>query len=157
MAFKGPENRKKLLLSMLTLAGLIGAAVLATSAVSAYLRSQDPINQCITDPSSQPYQISVPVTVLQDGTPDAIPEGIGITRDCIRPIHTLEENVIHVAYSRPHPFTLGHFLYYWLGDDLLAYNTDVYINGVQHSDGDFRDILLQEGDAIRIEFSTRGQ
>jgi hypothetical protein len=38
--------------------------------------------------------------------------------NCIRPAHTLEENVIHVAYSRPHDFTLGHFPYYWLGNDL---------------------------------------
>ena len=41
--------------------------------------------------------------------------------------HTVEENVIQVAYSRPYDFTLGHFLYYWLGNDLLQYDTKVYV------------------------------
>jgi hypothetical protein len=80
---------------------------------------------------------------------------VGIEHNCIRPVHTLEENVIHVAYSRPHDFTLGHFLYYWLGNDLLKYDTKVYVNGVQHTEGDLRDIVLREGDSIRIEFTTR--
>jgi hypothetical protein len=31
----------------------------------------------------------------------------------------------------------------------------VYINGIQHTAGDFRDIVIREGNSIRIEFTTR--
>jgi hypothetical protein len=47
----------RLFISMLVLAGLIGGAVLVTSASTAYFRSQDPVNQCIEDPESQPFQL----------------------------------------------------------------------------------------------------
>ena len=156
MGFESPEKKRKLLFSMLVLAVLIGGAVLATAAISRYFRSQDPVNHCISDPATQPFQLSVPVTVTENGSPAVVPEGVGITDNCTRPVHTLEENVIHVAYSEPHDFTLGHFLYYWLGDDILQYDTRVYVNGVQHTEGDFRDIVLGQGDSIRIEF-TRHQ
>jgi hypothetical protein len=154
MAFESPEKKRKLLFSMLVLAVLIGGAVLATAAISTYFRSRDPVNQCISDPATQPFQLSVPVTVTENGSPAVVPEGVAITHNCTRPVHTLEENVIHVAYSEPHDFTLGHFLYYWLGDDILQYDTRVHVNGVQHIQGDFRDILLRQGDSIRIEFTT---
>jgi hypothetical protein len=155
MAFESPEKKRKLLFSMLVLAVLIGGAVLATAAISTYFRSQDPVNQCISDPATQPFQLSVTVTVTENGSPAVVPEGVAITHNCTRPVHTLEENVIHVAYSEPHDFTLGHFLYYWLGDDILQYDTRVYVNGVQHTEGDFRDIVLRQGDSIRIEFTAR--
>jgi hypothetical protein len=154
MGFESPEKKRKLLFSMLVLAVLIGGAVLATAAISTYFRSQDPVNQCISDPARQPFQLSVAVTVTENGSPAVVPEGVGITDNCTRPVHTLEENVIHVAYSEPHDFTLGHFLYYWLGDGILQYDTRVYVNGVQHREDDFRDIVLRQGDSIRIEFTT---
>jgi hypothetical protein len=154
MGFESPEKKRKLLISMLVLAVLIGGAVLATAAISTYFRSQDAVNQCISDPATQPFQLSVPVTATENGSPAVVPEGVGITHNCTRPVHTLEENVIHVAYSEPHDFTLGHFLYYWLGDDILQYDTRVHVNGVQHTEGDFRDIVLRQGDSIRIEFTA---
>jgi len=139
----------------LILAGLIGGAVLATSTFTTYFRSQDPVNQCIDDPESQSFQLSIPITVIEDGFPALVPKGVGTEDGCIRPVHTVVENVIQVTYSRPHDFTLGHFLYYWLGNDLLQYDTKVYVNGAQHTEGDFRDIVLEEGDQIRIEFVSR--
>ena len=154
MAFEG-SKRRSLFFSMLILAGLIGGAVLATSAFTTYFRSQDPVNQCIDDPESQSFQLSIPITVIEDGFPALVPKGVGTEDGCIRPVHTVVENVIQVTYSRPHDFTLGHFLYYWLGNDLLQYDTKVYVNGAQHTEGDFRDIVLEEGDQIRIEFVSR--
>lgn len=154
MAFEG-SKRRSLFFSMLILAGLIGGAVLATSVFTTYFRSQDPVNQCVDDRESQPFQLSVPITVIEDGFPALVPEGVGIEDDCIRPVHTVEENVIQVTYSRPYDFTLGHFLYYWLGNDLLQYDTKVYVNDILHTEGDLRDIVLEEGDRIRIEFISR--
>jgi hypothetical protein len=153
-SFEGSTPRN-LLFSMLVLAGLIGGAVLATSAFTTYFRSQDPVNQCIDHPKSQPYQLSIPITVAEDGFPALVPKGVGIKDGCTRPVHTIEENVVQVAYSRPHDFTLGHFLYYWLGNNLLQYDTKVYVNGAVHIQGDFRDIILEQGNKIRIEFVSR--
>ncbi len=140
---------------MLVLAGLIGGAVLVTSESTAYFRSQDPVNHCIEDLESQPFQLPVPITVTEDGFPARVPEGIGITNDCIRPVHTIEEYIIQVKYSRPHNFTLGHFLYYWLGNELLRYDTKVYVNDFLHTKGDLRDSLLKDGDRIEIDFLSR--
>ena len=154
MAFEG-SKRRNLFFSMLILAGLIGGAVLATSAFTTYFRSQDPVNQCIDGPESQPFQLIVPITVIEDGFPAIVPKGVGIEDGCIRPVHTVEENVIQVTYSRPYDFTLGHFLYYWLGSDLLQYDTKVYVNDIAHTEGDLRDIVLEGGDRIRIEFVSR--
>jgi hypothetical protein len=42
-----------------------------------------------------------------------------------------------------------------LGNDLLHHDTKVYINGIQPRGGDLRDIVLREGESIRIEFTTR--
>ncbi len=155
MTLDGSKKRTSLFISMLILAGLIGGAVLVTSASTAYFRSQDPVNQCIQDLESHPFQLSVPITVTEDGFPARVPEGVGITDDCIRPVHTVEENIIQVKYSRPHNFTLGHFLYYWLGNELLQYDTKVYVNDILHNEGDLRDIPLKDGDRIKIEFLSR--
>lgn len=149
----GAEKKRKLLYSMLTLAALVGVSVVLTTVVTSYFRGQDPVNQCISDPATQPYQVSVPLTVYEDGVLSTVRD-VGMTEDCIRPVHTLVDDVIHVAYSRPYDFTLGHFFYYWLGDDILGYDTKVFVNDELH-DGDFRDIVLRQGDEIRIELVSR--
>jgi hypothetical protein len=140
---------------MLILAGLIGGAVLATSAFTTYFRSQDPVNQCIEHSKSQPFQLFVAITVIEDGSTALVPKGVGIIDGYIRPVHTVVENAIQVTYSRQYDFTLGHFIYYWLGNDLLQYDTRVYVNGAPHTEGDFRDIVLEQGHEIRIEFVRR--
>lgn len=155
MVFEDRDKRKRLLVSMGTLAAIVIGAGLGTVALTGYFRSQDPIYQCIENPEQQPYQISVLITVTEDGFPARVPAGVGIEDSCIRPIHTLEQNVIHVGYSRQHEFTLGHFLYYWIGNDLSNYDTQVYVNGELHTDGSFLDIPLRQGDSIRIEFTSR--
>jgi hypothetical protein len=155
MVFEGPEKKRKLLISMGVLAAIVAGAGLGTMAITGYFRGQDPIYQCIDNPATQPYQLSVPITVFEDGFPALVPSGVGIEDSCTRPVHTLEANVIHVAYSRPHEFTLGHFLYYWIGTDLQNYDTQVYVNGSLYTDGSFLDIPLSRGDSIRIEFTLR--
>jgi hypothetical protein len=155
MAFEGPEKRKKLLVSMGILAAIVVGAGLGTMALTGYFRSQDPIYQCIENPEGQPFQLSVPVTVTENGSPALVPAGVGMEDNCIRPIHTLEENIIHVGYIRPYEFHLGHFIYYWLGEDLKNYDTKVYVNGEQHTAGSFLDIPLRQGDSIRIELASR--
>jgi hypothetical protein len=148
-----PEKKRKLIYSMLVLAGVLGASVVLTALAASYFRGQDPVNQCITDPSNQPYQLSVPIEVHKDGSPIIVTD-VGFDDGCIRPVHTLTDNVIHVAYSRPHDFTLGHFFYYWLGNEIAKYDVQVRVNENLHS-GDFRDIVLKQGDTISVGLFTR--
>lgn len=152
---EGAGKKRRLVWSMILLVVVVVGAGAATMAVTGYFRDRDPIYQCIDDPRAQPYQVSVPVMVTEDGVPVRVPSGIGITEDCILPVHTLEEGVIHVAYTEPHQFTLGHFIYNWIGQDIVNYDTTVYVNGQEHTNGSFLDIELREGDEIRIEFTSR--
>jgi hypothetical protein len=151
---EGPDRRKRLLKSMITLAVLVLGAGLATNFILGYLRSQDPIYQCIEDPNSQPFQLSIPITAARDGNNVAVPAGIGMNNNCIRPLHTLEPNVLHIAYSKSYPFTLGHFLYIWK-IDLTKYNTKVYVNNILHTNGSYLDIVLRQGMSIRVNFTSK--
>jgi hypothetical protein len=139
---------------MITLAIVVLGAGLATNFILGYLRTQDPIYQCINDPKSQPFQLSIPIKVTRYGTNVPVPPSIGIDNKCIRPIHTLQPNIIHVAYSRPYPFTLGHFLYIWK-IDLTKYNTKVYVNNVLYTKGSYLDIVLKQGMYTRVDFTSR--
>jgi hypothetical protein len=149
-----PEKKRQLIRSMLVLAALLGASVVLTALATSYFRGQDPVNQCISNPTSQPYQLTLPIEVYENGIPATVKD-VGLEENCIRPVHTLEENVIHVAYEEQYGFTLGHFFYYWLGNDILLYDITVYVNGDQLADGDFRDVVLVQGDTIRIELTTK--
>ena len=151
---EGTDKRKRLLKSMITLAIAVLGAGLATNFILGYLRTQDPIYQCIKDPNSQPFQLSIPITVTLNGNNVAVPAGIGVNNNCIRPVHTIEPNVIHIAYSRPYPFTLGHFLYNWK-IDLTKYNTKVYVNDILNKNGSYLDIILKQGMSIRVEFTSK--
>jgi hypothetical protein len=149
-----PEKKRQLIRSMLVLAALLGASVVLTALATSYFRGQDPVNQCISNPTSQPYQLTIPIEVYENGIPATVKD-VGLEENCIRPVHTLEENAIHVAYEEQYDFTLGHFFYYWLGNDILLYDITVYVNGDQLADGDFRDVVLVQGDTIRIELTTK--
>jgi hypothetical protein len=151
---EGTDRHKRLLKSMITLAIAVLGAGLATNFILGYLRTQDPIYQCIKDPNSQPFQLSIPITVTLNGNNVAVPAGIGVNNNCIRPVHTIEPNVIHIAYSRPYPFTLGHFLYNWK-IDLTKYNTKVYVNDILNKNGSYLDIILKQGMSIRVEFTSK--
>ena len=151
---EGTDRHKRLLKSMITLAIAVLGAGLATNFILGYLRTQDPIYQCIKDPNSQPFQLSILITVTLNGNNVAVPAGIGVNNNCIRPVHTIEPNVIHIAYSRPYPFTLGHFLYNWK-IDLTKYNTKVYVNDILNKNGSYLDIILKQGMSIRVEFTSK--
>ena len=155
MAFEGPDKRKKLISSMGILAAIVIVAGFATMAVTGYFRSKDPLYQCIDNPTAQPFQLSIPISVTENGAPAIVPKGVGISEKCIHPIHTLEENMIHVAYSKQYNFTLGHFLYYWIGNKLHNYDVRAYIDDVPYTEGKLLDVPLKQGEYIRLDFRTK--
>ena len=153
--FEGPGKKKRVISSMIILVIVVVGAGAATMAVTGYLREQNPIYQCIGDPRAQPFQLCVPVQVSEDGLPVRVPSGLGISPHCTLPVHTLQEGEIHVAYTEPYPFTLGHFLFNWIGQDIARYDTTVYVNGQQYTEGHFLDMVLRDGEEVHIEFVSR--
>lgn len=151
---EGPDKKRKVLWSMVILAVVVVGAGVATKLATDSLRTNDPIYQCIDDPLSAPYQLSVRIAVTENGVPSLVPRGIGITEQCTLPVHTLEEGVIHVAYSEPYKFTLGHFLFNWK-IDLTKFDTTVYLNGQKYEATHFLDLPLKDGDSIRVDFVSR--
>jgi hypothetical protein len=151
---KQPDKRSRLIWSMITLAIIILGVGFVINFITGYLRSQDPIYQCIKNPNSQPFKLAVPITVTRDKNIVSVPTMIGFSNQCIKPIHTLEKNLIHVAYNRQYPFTLGHFLYIW-GIDISRYNAKVYVNGTLYTRGSYLDIPLKNGIPIRVDFTSK--
>lgn len=139
-------------MAVLAIVGL--GSVLGVSALTGYLKTRDPIYQCLSDPNSSPFQLFVPISVIQDGKSVEVPKGIGIEDNCIRPVHTLRENQIHVAYKEPYQFTLGHFLYNWK-IDLSKYQIRIFLDGQEYNKGSILDIPLTNGTSIRMEFSSK--
>lgn len=142
---------------MVLLAATVIGAGLITMAVTNYFRAGNPIYQCIVQPSKQPFQLSVPISVTEDGRPITVPAGVGVQNDCIHPIHTDKPNVIDISYSRPYNFTLGHFLYYWLGNRLRDFDTKAYLNGRQYTEGSILDISLKDGESISLILRSKGE
>jgi hypothetical protein len=152
--YQGRNKRKGLMLSMIILGATVIGTGIIVNHITAYFRSLDPIYHCISDPLNQPYQLNIPATALRDGEPLPIPPGIGTDNGCTKPVHTLQENVIHIGYEKYYPFTLGHFLYNWKAD-ITQYHVTVFINGDLHRDPDFLGIILKDGMDINIQFTRK--
>jgi hypothetical protein len=122
----------------------------------------------VSTQSASPYNASTPVTAMcmQDSTPLArhdhvllsitilgaaqpIPDSIGITPQCMRPLHTHagEPGRIHIESPVPHEFTLADFFIVWSEtggrpfnqNTIMGYNTSptyvivMTVDGVQSS------------------------
>jgi hypothetical protein len=159
MAFinKSGKTRTDLFLSMIGLLIIVIIVGLSVNYVTSYFRSQDPIYQCIRNPKEEPFQMAIATTATRDGKAITIPRNIGISQSCIRPVHTLQENQIHVSYVKPYPFTLGHFLYIW-GVKISDYDVKVYINNkIYSNDSSYLDIVLSKGMDLRLDFVSKNK
>ena len=153
MGWENGEKKKRVIRSMIALAVIAVVAGLITNIVTQQVRAQDPLYQCVSS-EDQPYQAYVTIFVTVDNQEIAVPKDIGITPDCVRPIHTHDTNgYIHIAYEKPHDFRLGHFLWYW-NFDILKYDATVYVNGFDVGEK-YLDTLLEDGMSIRMDFRSK--
>jgi hypothetical protein len=151
------KTHATLFLSMISLLIIVIIVGLSVNYVTNYFRSQDPIYQCIKNPKAEPFQMSILTTATRDGKAITIPRNIGISQSCIRPVHTLQVNQIHISYVKPYPFTLGHFLYIW-GIKISDYDVKVYINSKMYSnDGSYLDIVLSKDMVLRLDFVSKNK
>jgi hypothetical protein len=137
---------------MILIAVIAIAAGVVTNIITQQARSKDPLYQCI-ESENLPYQAYVTVSVTINDQPVEVPASIGISENCLRPIHTHDTSgLVHVVYDTPHNFTVGHFLWYW-GFNIQQYDTTVYVNGIQQDK--YLDIVLRDGMSIILDFKSK--
>lgn len=107
--------------------------------------------------------IHATLTITQDGKAIEVPASVGITGDCIHPVHTHDvTGLIHMDYPKPIVFTLGD-----LFDTMGIVLTDTQIGSIKMSDGytvvvtvngqelhKFRTLALTENAEIRVTITS---
>jgi hypothetical protein len=98
------------------------------------------------------YHVHAHLAIFVQGKPVAIPDGVGIPRDCYYWLHTHDDTgIIHIEAPRNSRPTLGEFYDIW-GQKLprrLA-STRVYVN-LKRFRGNAREIVLRNHTDITIE------
>lgn len=95
----------------------------------------------------------VPVLYRQ---PQILPAGIGISDDCMKPLHThLDDFIIHIEYSESYQFTMGDFFEVWADNNPYkdAKILSISLNGEKY-DGRYEDLILVDGQNIVLEFGN---
>ena len=147
-----PNKKKMLIRSMILIAVIAIAAGVVTNIITQQTRAKDPLYQCI-ESDNLPYQVFVTVSVSINGQPVEVPANIGISENCLRPIHTHDASgLVHVVYDTPHVFTIGHFLWYW-SFNIQQYDATVYVNGVEQEK--YLDIQLRDGMSVTLDFKSK--
>lgn len=137
---------------MVALAVVAITAGIITNIITQQARAQDPIYQCIAS-DNLPYQAYVSVSVTVNGEVTEVPASIGISDNCLRPMHTHDSTgLLHIVYDRPYDFKIGHFLWYW-GFNIQEYDATVYVNGVKQDA--YLDTVLRDGMTIIMDFRSK--
>ena len=129
------------------------AALLLLSAACA--GRSDPLTMCVQHETLQTH-IHVTFVPILDRQPRSLPANIGITPECMRPLHTHESDFgIHIESPGGEVWTMGDFFRVW-GDDSLYQGletTSISVNGERYED-DYRDIVLKDGMRVIIDFKS---
>jgi hypothetical protein len=135
---------------------LVGAGTGIAYLISIFFLAKSPLEQCITG-EDLPFKIHAILEVTIDGNVTTVPEGIGRSAECLRPLHTKEEGSVYVVYSRPIRFTLMDLIRLW-GLDTSNYDISIYVNkGEEYvsAGNDPRRVVFEDGMRIRMELTTR--
>ena len=115
----------------------------------------DPLTMCVQHETLQSH-IHVTFVPILDRSPRQLPADIGITPDCMRPLHTHATDFrIHIESPGGEVWIMGDFLRVW-GDDSLYQGletTSISVNGERYED-DYRDIVLKDGMRVIIDFKS---
>lgn len=151
-----PAKRRKTLRYLAITAAIgIGIALTNTLVVQKIVKADDPLYQCINGRDIT-YQLSVTMEIYVDGVKQNIPANIGMEPNCQRTMYTLsDDGVVHVAWTKPYAFTVGHFL--WISGfdyrDTDDKTSKIYVNGLESPD--FINTVLQDGATYKAEFVTK--
>jgi len=162
------EKKKKVTKGQLIIAPiLVGVSVGIALVINILITGPPPLEQCITsegDSSTDTkytFHQHAYLNVTLDGVSFTVPANIGITSDCIRPLHTTDSSgTIHSEFVKPVKFTLGNFIKLW-GLNLDQYDVKILVK--DSADVDLREVnvseintlFLRDGMRITIELTSR--
>lgn len=165
---KKPEVKKKLTKWNIILPVILGAAGTGIAfGVNWFISGPPPITKCIVDENLSFNQDAF-LHVTLDGIPFNVPSDVGRTEDCVRPVHTHENDTveeegikwtrIHSAYVKPTRFTLSDFVNLW-GLDLNQYNVKVFAKTPNEDSfkeiDDIRSLVLTNKIKIKMELTSK--
>ncbi|TSC90755.1 MAG: hypothetical protein G01um10142_246 [Parcubacteria group bacterium Gr01-1014_2] len=102
--------------------------------------------------------------IIINGEKQAIPANIGITSDCMRPVHTHDQaGIIHIEWKTKRDFPLSDFFRVWgktfNQNQILDYRTDegheiiLTVNG-QRSE-EYENLIMRDRDRISIIYQKK--
>lgn len=141
-------------------AGVFGFARLATQDKAGF----DVTRECVTHDGRLGMHIHPQLSILINGGHLGIPANIGITADCMRPVHTHDaSNQLHVEWTAARDFTLGEFFRVWgktfAKNQIFDYKANethtvtLTVNGAPNQE--FEKLVLRDNDQIVIEYKLR--
>ena len=159
---KPPKGKKKLTKAQLIIPVALGGAGTALAVIiNIVLVGPPPMEQCIPG-EDVPFDQRTYLNVTLDGQPFTVPANIGITSECITPLHTHEDDgTIHMQFFKPTRFTLGNFIKLW-GLDLSQYDVKIFVKNITEDDFseveagvDINTIFFGKDMKIRMELTSR--
>ncbi len=107
----------------------------------------------------QPFSIYIHLTITLDNNPMDLPDNLGYSENCIKPIHLHNDNEVHVIYSREVRLTFFELLR-TLDLNLDNYNSMIFIKFSDEEDympyrGGYRALELRDGMSIKIELKSK--
>ena len=117
--------------------------------------ADDATTACI-DESERASGIKATLVTVWNGTPEFLPEGVGITDDCTRPVHTVDDSS-YVYIVGDGKYTVGDFFEVWEDSPDTrpgAIVENVSLNG-QAFNGDYRAIVFEDDQRIVVAFGDR--
>ena len=115
----------------------------------------DATTACIDD-SERASGIKATLVTVWNGTPEFLPEDVGIADDCTRPVHTVD-NSSYVYIVGDGKYTVGDFFEVWEDSPDTrpgAIVENISLNG-QAFNGDYRAIVFEDDQRIVVAFGDR--
>ncbi len=145
--------------NMLLWGGLIILAALGAFFLFRYLfttpkdgtLAADILKTCVNH-TSPGMHIHPDLRIEINGEREDIPANIGISGNCMRPLHTHDSmGKIHVEFPRAHNFTLGDFFHVW--DKPFPDAITMTVNGQANTE--YENLILKDHDQIEIEYAKQ--
>ena len=142
------------------------ASTSATGTGSSGGETSPALSQCV-DHDNAAMSLQVELFVVMDRSPQVLPSGIGITADCMRPLHTHSNFVVSVEYPEERTFTLGDFFQVWGPEgpfwekdvDNMSVDGQAFCSPASHipdcAGEDPLGVVLEDGMRIAIDFNSQ--
>ena len=165
---KKTEAKKKLTKWNIILPVILGAAGTALAfGVNYFVAGPPPLTQCVPSENLD-FNQDASLYVILDGKPLDIPSDVGRTGNCLKAIHTHDNDTveedgikwtrIHTSYVKPTRFTLSDFVNLW-GLDLKKY--DVKTSSKLPAENSFKEVqdirslVLTNKIKIKMELTSK--